>query len=341
MMNLVSVACGEDRIENIKQAVEPFRGELSKRKINTVLLKPNLVSVDRQVANTQIGVVRCLIEFFQSLGVKRLLVGDGSGSAYYKGYSTDYVLSRFAYTALTEEYEDVEVLNLDKLPERTTVSIETIHGADTIRVLRPPADFIVSIAIPKTHDYALATLSLKNMMGLIAPEDRIKIHGISCGADLGGGFLARRLPQRVQMFFYEHTPAVLLSFFKNKKVYRQSVQLIHRNLIELFKTVMPDFSVIDGFVGMEGDGPTAGKPVPHRFALASLNPVSADALGVYLMGLDPREVGYLYYCEKEGLGSLNWSTIGDCDVETLRRKYRLHRDAGYQKKWKRSLPLQT
>jgi hypothetical protein len=158
---------------------------------------------------------------------------------------------------------------------------------------------------------------------------------VCCGADIGGGWIARRLPRRVQMFFYENLPDALLSFLKNKKAYQQCVGLIHQNLLTLFKTVMPDCSVIDGFVGMECNGPTCGESVSHGFALASLHPVSADALGVYLMGLEPTDIGYLYYCDVEGLGSLNWSALGSCDIEELRKKYRLHRDAGYQLKWKK------
>lgn len=331
----VSIACGGNRTGNVLRVLESLEEELASRTsvAGSVFIKPNLVSVDNPVANSDVGVVRVLIEFFQKLGVQHVIVGDGSGSAYYRGVSTDAVLSRFGYDALPDEYDGVEVVNLDRLTDHVLVPVETIHGADVIRVLRPPGDFLVSLAIPKTHDYALVTLSLKNMMGLIAPEDRIKVHGVSCGADVGGGVVARVLPRRAQMFFYEKLPATVLSFLKNRKTYQRCVGLIHQNLLSLFRTVMPDFSIIDGFTGMEGDGPTSGEPVPHGFALASLSPVSADALGVYLMGLEPAEVGYLYYCEREGLGSLNWKVLGDCDVEQLRRKYRLHRDAGYQLKW--------
>ena len=48
----------------------------------------------------------------------------------------------------------------------------------------------------------------------------------------------------------------------------------------------PDLAVIDGFLAMEGNGPTSGTPVEHRVAIASLDWLAADRVGVALMGID-------------------------------------------------------
>jgi uncharacterized protein (DUF362 family) len=79
---------------------------------------------------------------------------------------------------------------------------------------------------------------------------------------------------------------------------------------------------------MEGDGPVAGTPVPHRIALASLDYVAADRVTTELMGIDPKWVGYLQYCEQFGLGNYDIAKI-DVQGETiaaLKRNYRLHSD---------------
>jgi uncharacterized protein (DUF362 family) len=44
--------------------------------------------------------------------------------------------------------------------------------------------------------------------------------------------------------------------------------------------------LVDGFEGMEGNGPVSGTPVPHRIALASTDFLAVDRVGVECMGID-------------------------------------------------------
>ena len=66
-------------------------------------------------------------------------------------------------------------------------------------------------------------------------------------------------------------------------------------------------TIIDGFEGMEGEGPLRGTPVASRVALASTDLVAADRIGVELMGIDPAWMGYLRYCADAGLGCFDRS----------------------------------
>ena len=52
--------------------------------------------------------------------------------------------------------------------------------------------------------------------------------------------------------------------------------------------MMPNWGVglIDGFEGMEGNGPVSGFPVPHRIAIASTDFLAADRVGLECMGID-------------------------------------------------------
>ncbi|HYW47476.1 MAG TPA: DUF362 domain-containing protein [Bryobacteraceae bacterium] len=44
--------------------------------------------------------------------------------------------------------------------------------------------------------------------------------------------------------------------------------------------------IVDGFEGMEGNGPASGTPVPHRIALASTDFLAVDRVGLECMGID-------------------------------------------------------
>jgi uncharacterized protein (DUF362 family) len=94
-------------------------------------------------------------------------------------------------------------------------------------------------------------------------------------------------------------------------------------------------TVIDGLEGMEGDGPVSGTPVPSRIAIASLDYVAADRVGVEAMGIDPRWVGYLQYCEQVGIGNYDISKIevrGE-KIAAVARKYRLHSNTDRNLQW--------
>ena len=53
------------------------------------------------------------------------------------------------------------------------------------------------------------------------------------------------------------------------------------------------FSVVDGLVAMEGNGPVAGTPRAAGVMLAGANPVAVDAVCARLMGFDPAKLPLL------------------------------------------------
>lgn len=94
-------------------------------------------------------------------------------------------------------------------------------------------------------------------------------------------------------------------------------------------------AVIDGFEGMEGNGPVSGTPVPSRIGIASTDYVAADRVALEAMGIEPEWLGYLRYCEQVGLGNYHMSKI-DVRGETIasvRRPYLVHSQIDRQLKW--------
>jgi uncharacterized protein (DUF362 family) len=108
------------------------------------------------------------------------------------------------------------------------------------------------------------------------------------------------------------------------------------NVFLLARKIQPDLAVIDGFEGMEGNGPTKGTPVDHRVALASADFVAADRVGCMLMGVDFSDVGYLTYCANAGLGrgDLSKITILGPDPKPHVITYKLHETVAQQLEWK-------
>jgi uncharacterized protein (DUF362 family) len=94
-------------------------------------------------------------------------------------------------------------------------------------------------------------------------------------------------------------------------------------------------AVIDGFEGMEGNGPNDGTLVPSRVAIASTDYIAADRVGLAVMGIDPSWVGYLNFCAQAGLGQNDLSKIEirGKRLAEVTRKYRLHDDIERELRW--------
>lgn len=72
-------------------------------------------------------------------------------------------------------------------------------------------------------------------------------------------------------------------------------------LADLSETVCPGFSIIDGVVGMEGDGPTGGTLKKMGVLIGAANPYAADLAACAVMELDPDTVPLLSETIRRGL----------------------------------------
>jgi Pyruvate/2-oxoacid:ferredoxin oxidoreductase delta subunit len=69
---------------------------------------------------------------------------------------------------------------------------------------------------------------------------------------------------------------------------------------------------MDAVVGMEGNGPSGGKPRTINRIIASEHGVAVDGVFAAMIGLDPERVGILRAARGRGLGAVD---ISDIDVE--------------------------
>ena len=83
--------------------------------------------------------------------------------------------------------------------------------------------------------------------------------------------------------------------------------------------------MIDGFEGMEGNGPTRGTPVDHRVCVVGRDWLAADRVAVELMGIDFAKIGYLNFCADAGLGQADLKKIEVLGEPIVRhvKQYRL------------------
>jgi len=68
---------------------------------------------------------------------------------------------------------------------------------------------------------------------------------------------------------------------------------ISKAILDINSTVQPHLAIVDGIVGMEGDGPILGTPKAACVLVMGRNLTAVDATAVRLMGFDPYKVDYL------------------------------------------------
>jgi uncharacterized protein (DUF362 family) len=68
---------------------------------------------------------------------------------------------------------------------------------------------------------------------------------------------------------------------------------IHESIADLHSLIPHRFTLVDGIVGMEGNGPIQGKPKPVGVLVAGRDMPGVDATCCRIMGIDPAQIGYL------------------------------------------------
>tara|TARA_B100001971_G_C18217090_1_gene554606 strand:- start:149 stop:1237 length:1089 start_codon:yes stop_codon:yes gene_type:complete len=72
-------------------------------------------------------------------------------------------------------------------------------------------------------------------------------------------------------------------------------------LVDIYQNIKPELTIMDGVIGMEGEGPTSGDPVKTKLILCSKNGVALDITACKIISLNPKTVYTLKECVKRKL----------------------------------------
>ena len=315
MPTKVALTNGDNRTDNTFRALKSLQQEIAQSiGSRRVVIKPNNVSPSNQLASSHADALGGILEFLKSIGkLENAIIAESAMANTMQGFES------FGYMKLADKYK-IKLVDLDKESYRTIMAFsETDAMPHPVRVSSMLANqednYIISACMLKTHDRAVATLSIKNIV-LGAP---LKIPNPNAAAAAPGGRGGRG-------FGGSDKPIL----------HGGGAHGININLAMLAPLLHPSLSVIDGFQGMEGNGPLGGTAVDHRVCVVSSDYLAADCVGVSLMGIDPNDVGYLSYLAKGKVGEADLAKmeiLGE-PVAKLARKYQLAGSAQNQLKWK-------
>ncbi|HUJ84879.1 MAG TPA: DUF362 domain-containing protein [Candidatus Acidoferrales bacterium] len=97
---------------------------------------------------------------------------------------------------------------------------------------------------------------------------------------------------------------------------------ISKVVVDINTVIKPVLTVIDGFVAMEGRGPSYGDPVKMDLIIAGKDVVAVDATGARAMGLDPHEISHIRTAARKDLGNIDNIEILGSKLEDVRRTFK-------------------
>lgn len=241
---------GMGMADNIRQGLQELGIAPDWVRGKSIMLKPNLVepNISAPHINTHPALVRSVAEVFRGWGAQEVFVAEGAGHC----RDTNWVLEQSGFDAMLEEahipffdlnYDNVFVVD-NKLRKS---SMRELYLPQSLR----RADIIVSIPKMKTHHWMGATLSMKNMFGIL--------------------------------------PGMAYGWPKN--VLHQIG--IPESILDINSAVKPHLAIVDGILGMEGDGPIMGNPKRSGVIVMGRSFAAVDATCARLMGIDPQKIPYL------------------------------------------------
>ncbi len=139
------------------------------------------------------------------------------------------------------------------------------------------ADVIINLPKLKTHSLTLLTLGVKNLFGCI-PGSKKPVWHLKAGKD-------------------QETFAKIL--------------------LDVYQIIRPSLTLLDGVVGMEGNGPNSGRPIPIGLIVASGDSLSLDQIVCDLLGISRESLSTNRVAFEMGMGRDTVEVLGE-KVENIR-----------------------
>ena len=305
----VAFTTGTNRKEMLFEVIKPFEKEIKAGlKKKQLIIKPNMVVTNRELCATHKDALRALLDYLKPIYKGQIIIAESSSSV-----NSSDGFKNYGYTDLAKDY-NIKFYDLNTKSTGTPyfildrdLHLDQIQLAD---IFANPDYYVISLSRLKTHNTVVMTGGIKNL-AMAAPLNPGSVNG-----------------------------GKPISYKRN--MHSGGARWLHYNMFLVAQKVRPDFTIIDGVEGMEGNGPINGTPVDHRIAMAGFDVVAIDSMCARLMGIPLENVGYINYCAAAGLGNMDRNKIeiiGGKDPDQSIITYKLGQNIDMQLEWKDPLNL--
>jgi uncharacterized protein (DUF362 family) len=282
--------CGCDPSpKNMARAGYEFIKALKPNIKKRVVMKPNItITADRDSGIvTHPDFIAGMVDYFNEirLSPEDIMIAEGGGNDAMEEY---YGLG--GYTEMCQQHCSTLVnLNHDEPVVYHLPDSEFFKEISIAKTVTDKDNYFINVPKMKTHNLAVTTLCMKNLMGTLTPPHKRHI----CS-----------FPQEFGNRHNETTP--------NGIELREEV--LCKRLSDLSTVLKPDLNVIEGIVGRDGTAFRHGKNIQTNLVIGGKNTTMVDAVASYLMGFEPSGIGYLKIANMRGLGVIDIEKIDIYEV---------------------------
>jgi uncharacterized protein (DUF362 family) len=282
----------------------------------TFVIKPNVVSgahrggkrkgdpaeSDRGIV-TDPDFVAGIVQRLRELGAEKIAVAEGGGPT-----PMGPVFAERGYARLAEEW-GIELLDLNKKPgayaeeELNWTPVDGVVFKDIpfVRPVNDPDVVFLNVPTMKTHNLGIISLCGKALQGTIAMGYRHFCGPIEEALARVKGARKHYQPdvrERVRELFERHVREGYPRWDAEGTRYEGYAQ----RTCDAVQAIRGSLCIVEGVIGRDGTAFHHGKDVLANLTVGGVNPVHVDAVTAYLMGHDPRNIGYLRAAAERGLG---------------------------------------
>lgn len=279
--------------EDMARGAYEFMKALSLPIKSKVVVKPNItVPADKDSGIiTHPYFVSGMVDYFHEVGLsgENIMVAEGGGSA--DPHGMDAHFNQSGYLDMTQ-CQGVKLVNLnhDEPVYNDLPNADFLKRIGIAKTVKNEETYFINVPKMKTHNLAVTTLSMKNLMGTIIPVHTRHLCGIwSEYAERQNEITSYGITLRE-----EH---------------------LCRKLCDLSLASKPDFNIIEGIVGRDGTAFHHGKNIQTNLIIGGKNTTMVDAVASYLMGFDPNGIGYLRIAEDRNLGIIDIEKIRIFEID--------------------------
>ncbi|MBM3265966.1 MAG: DUF362 domain-containing protein [candidate division Zixibacteria bacterium] len=267
----------------------------------TVMIKPNVTAGAPRNSGivTHPAFVGGLVDYFvEDLGMsaKRIFVAETTSPSQ-PADSRDFGWARSGYTAMSRE-KQVKLIDLADYGNVRITPENTVH-LHNIGISRWAASediFYINAPKLKTHNLSVATLCGKNQQGIMIPVVDRHLCSEAWRTAFGRDFKKR---SRDWMHVEDH------------ETWQRTIAHMHW---DVYLACQPDFNIIEGIVGRDGNAFYLGRNFPTGLVVAGYDLPSVDVVGAYLMGFTTENLVYLKVGVERGICP---PSIHDVDVHLV------------------------
>jgi len=323
----VAILKGENRKQIIKEVLKKIENRIPNIS-GRIMIKPNFLSANNLLASTTPETLEVVVDFFRTkFPQNEIYISEGAhvSEEYIEKYKIRELEKKYKVKVFSIDYDekDWKIIEFEDLVgKKCDVRISNTYST---------ADYIVSLTVPKTHANIGVSLSMKNLVGIIHKEDRPKFHGLS-----------ENVPQKIKDKYkrqpYDRDDKIGYYFMKLRSLLpitrrtsqnlKAGGQIVRRNLYNLYKNIKPNLCIIDGFDGMQGNGPWNGENAYLKTVIVGDNTVATDLVACKIMGQPLQDIGYTNYIENIEQYTKDTKIIGNT-IDEVKKEFKSHKFEPY------------